>query len=416
MKQICLFLLILISASPFYAQTPVALSIVSATVRSQDGTAANGEIAVTVAGGTPPYQYAWNIPGHAGNKIDQLLPGNYSVTITDAGRDTAIQSYTVGGSLKYTASIILLEKQPLARLKASASGGLPPYAYHWSNGTKDSVLAAAGSGSYSVTITDQRGQEAHADMYLSGIYAKAIITHKKSAHELGSICLNIEGGKPPYKIAWSDKKDDNKYLRIGLDTGMYSVEITDAADKHTYINAEVCAPLQVNFNLKDGSLLSAVASGGKGPYKYTWSNQQNTSVIPIKIKERYTVHVEDANGTTIIAEYRSCSIAGYIFWGEPETDKAAMIWAVPVQGVSPELSWIDDKNRAGEDIECASNAQDGSFSLIVPSGTYVLRYARLRGDGEKQHYLGSSSGKAFVLDLTENCEITDLKKIPSGDK
>ncbi len=44
----------------------------------------DGELSITVSGGTPPYSYAWSPGGETSDAITGLAPGIYSVTVTDA--------------------------------------------------------------------------------------------------------------------------------------------------------------------------------------------------------------------------------------------------------------------------------------------------------------------------------------------
>lgn len=53
----------------------------------------DGSLALTVTGGTPPYNYSWS-NGETTSTITNLTPGNYSVTVTDSQSCVETASYT----------------------------------------------------------------------------------------------------------------------------------------------------------------------------------------------------------------------------------------------------------------------------------------------------------------------------------
>jgi hypothetical protein len=55
----------------------------------------NGTINLTVAGGTPPYSYAWTPNVGNGPNVQNLCPGTYSCCVTDANGCTSCNSYPV---------------------------------------------------------------------------------------------------------------------------------------------------------------------------------------------------------------------------------------------------------------------------------------------------------------------------------
>ncbi len=76
--------------------TALAISLISNTPASCSNTN-DGALAVSVTGGTTAYAYLWN-NGAITSSISGLLPGNYTVTITDANNCTAQATYTVGST------------------------------------------------------------------------------------------------------------------------------------------------------------------------------------------------------------------------------------------------------------------------------------------------------------------------------
>lgn len=92
----------------------------------------DGSIEIEVSGGTPPYTYAWSHGYCAGTGCDELEPGSYTVTVTDAHGCTTTRTFevTYPDELRYT-----LETRTLCNGQclyiATGHGGTPPYRYGW---------------------------------------------------------------------------------------------------------------------------------------------------------------------------------------------------------------------------------------------------------------------------------------------
>jgi len=82
------------SATINAAPTAIAISQLTNTPAGCSNTA-TGALAVSVAGGTPGYTYLWN-NGSVTSSISSLLPGNFTVIVTDANGCTAQSTFTVG--------------------------------------------------------------------------------------------------------------------------------------------------------------------------------------------------------------------------------------------------------------------------------------------------------------------------------
>ena len=67
---------------------------------------ADGSVSVAASEGTPGYTYAWStVPSETTSDVSGLIPGSYSVTITDANGCTETVSTTVGDQLEVIAGI-----------------------------------------------------------------------------------------------------------------------------------------------------------------------------------------------------------------------------------------------------------------------------------------------------------------------
>ncbi|MEM8906992.1 MAG: MopE-related protein, partial [Bacteroidota bacterium] len=124
--------------------------------------AVDGQIDLTVIGGTPPYAFQWN-DGDTTPSQQNLAAGMYWLSITDLNSCTLVsESYL----LNEPTAIELMEIHSTATscfgtadgtLALSLSGGTAPYFFQWNTGQRDSILNHLAAGSYAVTVEDALG-------------------------------------------------------------------------------------------------------------------------------------------------------------------------------------------------------------------------------------------------------------------
>ena len=122
---------------------------------------ADGSIDLTVSGGTAPFAYQWS---NASGQEDAtgLLPGDYTVTVTDAAGCSNTLTATVASPPAI--EIELTNKQTVSCfggndgvLSIAVSGGVPSYGIAWSTNTTGNAINALTAGDYTVTVTDSEG-------------------------------------------------------------------------------------------------------------------------------------------------------------------------------------------------------------------------------------------------------------------
>lgn len=128
---------------------------VSATIKEDYFCGLPGSIDVTITNGTPPFSYAWS-SGQSTEDIDGLLPGIYSLTVTDQNGcityTTDIEIQNLGDSIAIGLS------QQNCTITATALNGSGPYTFSWNNGEMGDVLSPVILDStYVVSVTDANG-------------------------------------------------------------------------------------------------------------------------------------------------------------------------------------------------------------------------------------------------------------------
>ncbi|HLG35528.1 MAG TPA: gliding motility-associated C-terminal domain-containing protein, partial [Bacteroidia bacterium] len=164
----------------FTVTEPLLLTIAGTVINDSCFQECQGEINITVGGGTLPYTYNWSdIPGNPPpgpsepQNRDTLCAGTYTVTVTDSLGCTATMSFTISEPPQLTVTdTVSLLNPPYntscpdacdAWAQIFASGGTPPYTYLWSTVpplTTDSIDSLCGSFlgiTYFYTVTDANG-------------------------------------------------------------------------------------------------------------------------------------------------------------------------------------------------------------------------------------------------------------------
>lgn len=123
----------------------------------------NGTATTTSSNGTGPFTYSWNTnPVQTTQTATNLGPGQYIVTVTDAGGCSSTDTVNVLGQgnlgIAPTSTNVTCNGGNNGFAQATPTGGTGPFTYSWtpnvSNGSSANNLTA---GTYSVTITDNFG-------------------------------------------------------------------------------------------------------------------------------------------------------------------------------------------------------------------------------------------------------------------
>jgi hypothetical protein len=139
-----------------------AASALSASITSTDPVScfggSDGSAVVTAMGGSGVFTYQWS-NGQSGPTAVNLTAGNYTVTVISGAatatatatitQPTALNANSTGGTLTCA--------NPAINITASASGGIPPYSFSWSNGATTATTQVNTPGLYSAIVTDING-------------------------------------------------------------------------------------------------------------------------------------------------------------------------------------------------------------------------------------------------------------------
>jgi gliding motility-associated-like protein len=287
-------------------------SIVTAVNCFGDST---GAINITAAGGTSPYTYAWSSNANS-EDLNNLLTGNYTVTITDTNLCVLISSQ-------------INVPQPIAPLSIShviddvncfggndgaidltVNGGTAPYNYAWSNGQTTQDVINLITDTFNVVVTDVNNCIIHDSVIFVPQPAASYILSTTNTDVLcygfstGAIDFSVTGGTLPYTYSWSNGQTTQDI--DSLSVGSYEVIVTDAKgckDSITTTLIQPLTPLLLSITKTDAlciggtqGTIDITAVGGTAPYTYFWNNNEIVPDIDSLNQGFYYCLVTDMHG------------------------------------------------------------------------------------------------------------------------
>lgn len=370
---------------------PDALSLTNTSQDISCFGSADGEIDMTLAGGTAPYSYLWS-DGVTTEDRHNLGPGSYTLTVTDAQNCQISQTVVIDEpavlTLATAHSNVNCFGEATGAIDLTVSGGTMPYAYSWSNGATTEDLSSLAAGGYSVTVTDANGCTAMEAITITeptaalAFDSETLVNVSCNGLNDGGIDLTIMGGTAPYSYAWSDGNTSED--RINLAAGNYDLTVTDANGCQIFNSYSITEPtilttsftfLNVScFGVGDGSI-DLTVSGGTSPYFFTWSDGIGTEDRNGLSPGTYSVQITDANG---------CQSSESITITQP--DALAMSQNVV-------------------DLNCFGD-NSGSIDLTITGGT--TPYAYTWSNGAISEDLNTLMAGSYVVTVTdaEGCAIS----------
>lgn len=198
---------------------------------------ADGAIAISVDGGTPPLDYLWSNEETA-EDIENLSPGDYKVTVTDAtGASVSSPNITVAQPALMSVALNFVQSLTCANadngaIEVTVYGGTEPFDYIWSHGSTEEDPSNLEMGNYQFTVTDANGCTWDSPTVTvnepNAIVLYESVSNASTGESNGSIAIDLNGGLPPYNFLW-----DNGAISTNLENveaGTYCLTVTDAYD------------------------------------------------------------------------------------------------------------------------------------------------------------------------------------------
>jgi hypothetical protein len=283
--------------------------------------AGDGSASPNVSGGTSPYTYSWSPTGGTGATENNLNPGSYTCTVTDANGCSATQSFIITEPLQISVSMSETDESCSGNdgtATASPSNGVGSYSYVWSPGGQTTQTATGlPGGTYTCTVTDANGCSNSNSVTVN----TASCGQPPVANFSGTPTTICVGGvvaftdlstNTPTSWSWtftggSPSGSNAQNPSVTYNTpGTYAVSLTatnatgsDAVTMNAYITVNALPSVTVTSSPVSGTICSGSSAtlSGNGATSYSWSGGI-TNGIPFTPSSTatYTVTGTDNNG------------------------------------------------------------------------------------------------------------------------
>lgn len=388
---------------PVTETSAIVVSIVTLNNVTCNG-GSNGNVTISVSGGTPPYQLLWS-HGTATNYSDSdLEAGGYDVLVSDTNGCPNDFAFLITGP-----NALVVEEPALQNvgctggstgsITAHILGGVPPYTYSWSeqsNGATFSTqtISNLAAGIYNLTVTDLHGCTiTTSDTVLAApplIYTIDSTNVTCFNGNNGSVSVSVSSGSPPYQYIFDNTLNpDSAYNN--LTAGLVDVIVKDADNcrGHNIVNIQQPAQIVIHLNSQTEVLchggnnagISVSATGGTPGYVFNWSNHFSGADDSALTAGNYSVTVSDTNACTVTRSYQitqpselvTAPVAGNVLCSGASDGS---INANPSGGTSPyAFNWSNgahtqvDGNLARGTYSCTVSDANGCSVFITDSIT-----------------------------------------------
>lgn len=273
-----------------------------------------GKITATLTGGKPNYTFAWS-NGQTANPLINVPAGSYTLTVTDSKNCITSMAANVEEPTALTIVNPVINDVKCkggndGSISVSASGGLPPYNFIWSNNQFGNNATQLPTGNYSVIVADKSNctttQTFFVDEPASAVNIASIVTDSVLCFggNDGAATVTAVGGTGNYSYSWQSNNSNNNYAS-GFREGSYTVQVIDGngctaaqtfnIEQPAQLTIEIINIINPSCNGSNDGEIELATSGGSGSYSFNWSNGQTSNPATNLSSGIYSVTVSDAH-------------------------------------------------------------------------------------------------------------------------
>lgn len=279
-------------------------------------TANNGQVTLTVTGGSAPYSYSINNGTPQASPIfSNLAPGSYTYSITENGGCSVFGTFNLPAAAVVNVTptqtaVINCNGNTNGAITIAATGGQATYSYsiNGTNYQSSNVFTNLSAGTYTLFAQDANGCIGSASFTISqpaAIGVNAVPTMITCAGLTnGQIFVSASGGSAPltYSINGTTFVTSNTFS--GLTAGNYTVTVKDANGCQQTFSTTITEPAPLTLSCATtqsngtNGTITVTGAGGNTPYLYSMNgtNYYSGSLFSGLGIGVYTVYIKDANG------------------------------------------------------------------------------------------------------------------------
>lgn len=299
---------------------PNALSGTVTATGTSTCSVSDGQLDVTVSGGTTPYSYSLDggTTTQASATFAGLAAGSYTITVIDANNCTIEFMDSIDDPITAvvttTTTDITCNGEATGSITVNVSGGTAPITYALNGAVPQSsnTFSNLTAGMYSIEVVESNGCTQTVSATINEPSALTLSTTLTdilcNGETTGEIVADVSGGTAPYEYSLDGGTFQTGNQFSGLTAGSYTLEIRDANGCTISQNETISEPsvLELSTDVitnatcqgQSNGTFSVVASGGVTPYQYSIDgvNFVSTSSFADLLADDYTITVQDANG------------------------------------------------------------------------------------------------------------------------
>lgn len=393
-----------------------------------------GRIRMDVTGGLTPYDILWS-NGETTEALENLVAGEYSVTVNDFQGCTVVDTFIVGAAPELAGAIEITQLVSApgmsdAVLTAMIEGGFPGYTYLWNTGATTEVVENIAAGDYSLTVTDNFDcTQEYTVTVAEGIdcsNVNAVINTDRSfcQHMEASFTADQSGDSTTiYTWAFFDGEDNrSEYLgtatgnRVGFTFEVYGsklVELTVTASNGCVAVTEQLLEISENVTYGgtidgnesncqafDPAVISSIElpGSGRGDYEYVWMYSDQPEA-PVDMNDRNWILLPDATRADYTPDFVEITTYFVRFGKSTGCDEF-----VASNVISKEVN--DPGINAGIEVNSAICIDTDITFLATDGGrSAVYNWNFFSGNSSRGGYLGSRDGQSPDFSFSRAGEI-----------